>query len=255
MPTPCLSFAVRRLECAAGVMVTASHNPAKYNGYKVYGEDGCQITTKAAADILAEIEKLDLFHDVIEQEFETGLANGSIQYISDDVISDFIHAVKAESVLGENDSVDRNVAIIYSPLNGTGLKPVLRALEESGFTNVTVVKEQEQPDGNFPTCPYPNPEIREAMSLGMDYAKRENADLLLATDPDCDRVGIAVRKKNGDMSFCPAMKPVSCSWIISVPGERLIIRCPSILWRSRRSLRRIWPSRSRITTECRLSMC
>ena len=198
MPTPCLSFAVRRLECAAGVMVTASHNPAKYNGYKVYGEDGCQITTKAAADILAEIEKLDLFHDVIKQEFETGLANGSIQYISDDVISDFIHAVKAESVLGENDSVDRNVAIVYSPLNGTGLKPVLRALEESGFTNVTVVKEQEQPDGNFPTCPYPNPEIREAMALGMDYAKRENADLLLATDPDCDRVGIAVRKKNGE---------------------------------------------------------
>lgn len=198
MPTPCLSFAVRHLECAAGVMITASHNPAKYNGYKVYGNDGCQITTKAAADILAEIERLDIFCDVKKQEFEVGLATGSIQYISEDVITDFIHAVKAESVLGTKDSFDRNVAIVYSPLNGTGLKPVLRALQESGFTHVTVVKEQEQPDGNFPTCPYPNPEIKEAMALGMEYAKRENADLLLATDPDCDRVGIAVRKKDGE---------------------------------------------------------
>ncbi len=149
MPVPTVSFATRYLHTSAGVMVTASHNPSKYNGYKVYGADGCQITTEAAAEILAEIEKLD-------------------------------------------------VAIVYSPLNGTGLKPVTRTLKEMGYTNITVVKQQEQPDGNFPTCPYPNPEIKEAMALGMEYAKKCNADLLLATDPDCDRVGIAVKNKAGE---------------------------------------------------------
>lgn len=193
MPTPCLSFAVRELKCAAGIMVTASHNPSKYNGYKVYGADGCQITTEAANDILFEIEKLDIFEDVRTMEFESALKDGIIEYISDDIYTSFIEEVKKQSVAGKD--IDRNVAIIYSPLNGTGLKPVLRTLKETGYTNITVVKEQEQPDGNFPTCPYPNPEIREAMSLGIKYAERYNADLLLATDPDCDRVGIAV--KNG----------------------------------------------------------
>ena len=170
-------------------MVTASHNPSKYNGYKVYGADGCQITTEAAAEILAEIEKLDIFADVKTSDFEAGVANGSIQYISDEVYTAFVEQVKSQSVLfGEE--VNKNVAIVYSPLNGTGLKPVTRTLKEMGYTNITVVKEQEQPDGNFPTCPYPNPEIKEAMALGMEYAKKCNADLLLATDPDCDRVGI-----------------------------------------------------------------
>lgn len=197
MPTPCLSFAVRRLGCSAGIMVTASHNPAKYNGYKVYGADGCQITTEAAKEILAEIEKLDIFADVKQSNFDKALSDGMISYIDESVTTDFIEEVKAQSVLfGE--SVDKNVAIVYSPLNGTGLKPVLRTLNESGYTNVTVVKEQEMPDGNFPTCPYPNPEIKEAMSLGMEYAKKCSADLLLATDPDCDRVGIAVKDKNGE---------------------------------------------------------
>ena len=197
MPTPCLSYAVRALECAAGVMVTASHNPAKYNGYKVYGADGCQITTEAAAEILAEIEKLDVFADIRRVGFEEGLKSGEISYIPDQVYTDFVEEVKKQSLLGE-EQIDKNVAIVYSPLNGTGLKPVLRTLRESGYTNVTVVKEQEQPDGNFPTCPYPNPEIREAMELGLQTAARLNADLLLATDPDCDRCGIAVKNAQGE---------------------------------------------------------
>ena len=197
MPTPCLSFAVRALNCAAGIMVTASHNPAKYNGYKVYGADGCQITTEAAEEILGEIEKLDIFSDPRRMAFEKGLEEGAISWIPDQVYTDFVEEVKKQSLLG-HETVDKNVAIVYSPLNGTGLKPVLRTLRESGFTNVTVVKEQENPDGHFPTCPYPNPEIREAMQLGLEYAAKLNADLLMATDPDCDRCGIAVRDEAGE---------------------------------------------------------
>ena len=197
MPVPTVSFATRYLHTSAGVMVTASHNPSKYNGYKVYGADGCQITTEAAAKILAEIEKLDIFVDVKTSDFEAGVASGSIRYIPDEVYTAFVEQVKSQSVLfGEE--VNKDVAIVYSPLNGTGLKPVTRTLKEMGYTNITVVKEQEQPDGNFPTCPYPNPEIKEAMALGMEYAKKCNADLLLATDPDCDRVGIAVKNKAGE---------------------------------------------------------
>lgn len=197
MPVPTVSFATRYLHASAGVMITASHNPSKYNGYKVYGTDGCQITTEAAAEILAEIEKLDIFADVKHSDFETDVANGDIKYISDEVYTAFVNEVKNQSVLfGEE--VDKNVSIVYSPLNGTGLKPVTRTLKAMGYTNITVVKEQEQPNGNFPTCPYPNPEIKETMALGMEYAKKCNADLLLATDPDCDRVGIAVRNKAGE---------------------------------------------------------
>ena len=223
MPTPCLSFATRALHCAAGIMLTASHNPAKYNGYKVYGADGCQITTEAAAEILAEIEALDLFTDIRMTDFEIAgtrdtakanvsatdivttradrendaLATGRIFWIGEAVYTDFVENVKKQSVLGPDDHIDRNVAIVYSPLNGTGRAPVTRTLRECGYTNITLVKEQEMPDGHFPTCPYPNPEIREAMVLGMDYAARVQADLLLATDPDCDRVGIAVRSEDG----------------------------------------------------------
>lgn len=199
MPTPMLSWAVRSLSCAAGVMVTASHNPSKYNGYKVYGPDGCQITTDAAAEILGCIEKTDAFEDVKREDFETALENGRISYIGEDTVTSFIEAVKGQSMLTKSEeNVDKNISIVYSPLNGTGLKPVLRTLKESGFTNITVVKEQEQPDGHFPTCPYPNPEIREAMALGMEYAKKCSADLLLAIDPDCDRVGIAVPNREGE---------------------------------------------------------
>ena len=197
LPVPTVSFATRYLGTSAGVMVTASHNPSKYNGYKVYGPDGCQMTTEAAEQVLSEIEKLDIFSDVKTMNFEDGFHSGIITYISDDVLTAFIEEVKGQSCLGDY-QVDKNAAIVYSPLNGTGLKPVTRTLREMGYTNITVVKEQEQPDGNFPTCPYPNPEIREAMELGMEYAKRCHADLLLATDPDCDRVGIAVQNAQGE---------------------------------------------------------
>lgn len=197
LPVPTVSFATRNLHASAGVMITASHNPSKYNGYKVYGADGCQITTEAAADILAEIEKLDIFADVKSTDFDAAVAAGQITYIPEEVLTAFISEVKNQSVLfGEE--VNKDVAIVYSPLNGTGLVPVTRTLKEMGYTNITVVKEQEQPDGNFPTCPYPNPEIKEAMMLGMEYAKECNADLLLATDPDCDRVGIAVKDDRGE---------------------------------------------------------
>ena len=197
MPVPTVSYATRYLHASAGVMITASHNPSKYNGYKVYGSDGCQITTEAAAEILVEIEKLDVFKDVKNSDFEAGIANGSIRYIPDEVYTAFINEVKNQSVL-YGEKVNKDVAIVYSPLNGTGLRSVTRVLTEMGYTNITVVKEQEQPDGTFPTCPYPNPEIKEAMTLGMEYAKKCDAELLLATDPDCDRVGIAVKNKEGE---------------------------------------------------------
>ena len=187
LPVPTVSFATRYLGTSAGVMVTASHNPSKYNGYKVYGFDGCQMTTEAAAQVLAEIEKLDIFGDVKTMKFEDGFHSGIITYISDDVLTAFIEEVKRQSCLGGY-QVDKNAAIVYSPLNGTGLKPVTRTLREMGYTNITVVKEQEKPDGNFPTCPYPNPEIREAMELGIEYAKRCRAD----------RVGIAVQNAQGE---------------------------------------------------------
>ena len=196
-PVPMVSFATRYLGTSAGVMITASHNPSKYNGYKVYGADGCQITTEAAAEILSEIEKLDIFADVRLGNFDAAVASGSIIYIPEEVYTAFVEEIKQQSVL-YGEAVNKDAAIVYSPLNGAGLKPVLRTLRETGYTNITVVKEQEQPDGNFPTCPYPNPEIKEAMALGMEYARRCNADLLLATDPDCDRVGIAVKDANGE---------------------------------------------------------
>ena len=197
MPTPCLSYAVRALECAAGVMVTASHNPADYNGYKVYGPDGCQITLEAASSIQAEIGRTDLFGGVKSMEFVRGLAEGLIRFIPEQVYTDFVEEVKGQSLLGSETAVDKNICIVYTPLNGTGLRPVLRTLRETGYANITVVKEQEAPDGSFPTCPYPNPEVREAMELGLDYARRVRADILLATDPDCDRVGVAARSADG----------------------------------------------------------
>ena len=196
-PVPTVSFAIRDLKASQGIMITASHNPAKYNGYKVYGADGCQITTEAAATILSEIEKLDIFEDVKTMAFDAAVKEGRIEYIPDSVMDGFIEAVKSQSVLF-GDEIDKNVTIVYSPLNGTGLKPVTRALEESGFTNIIVVEEQRNPDGNFPTCPYPNPEIREAMELGLKYCEKTGADLLFATDPDADRCGIAVKTESGE---------------------------------------------------------
>ena len=195
-PVPTVSFATRYLRASAGVMITASHNPAKYNGYKVYGADGCQVTVEAAAEILSEIEKLDLFDGVKRADFDACLHDGRILLISDEVLAAFLEAVKAQSALfGEQACKD--IAIVYSPLNGAGYVPVTRALKELGYARVTVVEEQRLPDGRFPTCPYPNPEIREAMALGITYAGRLGADLLMATDPDCDRVGVAVRDHSG----------------------------------------------------------
>lgn len=194
MPTPALSFAVRHLGCDAGICVTASHNPAKYNGYKVYGSDGCQITLDMANLVLEEINKVDAFDDVKILNFEDGIKTGMIEYIKDGVVDAFIAAVKTQSLT----PIKSNLNIVYTPLNGAGKMCVLRILKEIGVHNITVVPEQENPDGNFPTCPYPNPEKTEALEKGLELSKKLNADLLLATDPDCDRVGIAVKDRDGN---------------------------------------------------------
>lgn len=197
MPTPCLSFAVRALGCAAGVMITASHNPAAYNGYKAYGSDGCQITSETADAIQSAIENTDVFEDVKKIDFDEGVSSGLISVIPDDVYTAFTEEVKNQSLIDE--SIPHDCAIVYSPLHGTGLKPVLRALTESGYTNITVVEEQKEPDGDFPTCAKPNPESREAMQPGLDCAEKTGADLVMATDPDADRIGIAVRDGSGKL--------------------------------------------------------
>lgn len=200
MPTPMLSYAVRALKCQAGIVVTASHNPAKYNGYKVYGDDGCQITLKGAAAVLEKINELDVFNDIKISSFDDGLANGSISYIGEDIINSYF-----DSVLTQGINIDlcaeSGLKVVYTPLNGTGNKPVRTILSKIGIKDVTVVEEQEMPDGNFTTCPYPNPEIREALELGLKKCEEVKPDLLLATDPDCDRVGIAVPSDNGYVLF------------------------------------------------------
>ena len=191
MPTPTVSFAVRDLKCSGGIVITASHNPAKYNGYKVYGPDGCQITTEAAKAIQTEIDSVDPFDGVAVYDFEASLADGRISYIGKDTEDRYHAAISSASVLPEG--VDKQVSIVYTPLNGAGLSCVPRCLTEHGFTNFIMPASQDHPDGNFPTCPYPNPEIREALEVGLALAKETGSDLLLATDPDCDRVGVAVR--------------------------------------------------------------
>ena len=191
MPTPALSYAVRHLKCDAGICVTASHNPAKYNGYKAYGSDGCQVTEGMADGIMAAIEALDIFADVKKIPFEEALAAGKIEYIGEETVSAFIEDVYKESILGKPAD---NLKIVYTPLNGSGKMCVLRILDKIGVKDVTVVPEQSEPDGNFPTCPYPNPEIREALQKGLELCETVKPDLLLATDPDCDRVGIAVNQ-------------------------------------------------------------
>lgn len=197
-PTPLLSWAVRWLNCSAGIMITASHNPAEYNGYKVYASDGCQITTQAAREILAEIEAVDYFENILLTDLQEGLRSGIISYIDDSVITAYIEKVKEQSLFSDDrKEINQKLSIVYTPLNGTGLKPVLRTLNECGFKNITVVEEQRLPDGHFPTCPRPNPELKEAMDLGIEYAQNINADILLATDPDCDRVGIVIRDSTG----------------------------------------------------------
>lgn len=197
MPTPALSFAVRELGCQAGVMITASHNPSKYNGYKAYGEDGCQLNLESTEKVIKKINALDIFKDVKYMEFDEGLKEGKISYIEQNTIDEYYKNVLAQGI-NTNLVADSGLKIVYTPLNGTGNKPVRTILDKIGVKNVTVVPEQENPDGNFTTCPYPNPEIREALDLGLKLCNEVKPDLLLATDPDCDRVGIAVPDENGE---------------------------------------------------------
>ncbi len=191
MPTPALSFAVRHLHCDAGICVTASHNPAKYNGYKAYGSDGCQVTADMADGIMREINSLDIFADIKKIDFKEGMEKGLIEYIGEETVTAFIDSVYRESIRGNAG----NLKLVYTPLNGSGKMCVTRILEKIGVKDVTIVPEQSEPDGNFPTCPYPNPEIREALQKGLELCEKVQPDLLLATDPDCDRVGIAVNQK------------------------------------------------------------
>ena len=191
MPTPMLSYAVRAQKCSAGIMVTASHNPAKYNGYKVYGSDGCQMTIDAANAVLAEINALDMFTGVKHTNFDEAMASGMISYTPQSVIDAYYQDVLKQSLNPEL-CAKSGLKIVYTPLNGTGNKPVRHILSAIGIKDVTVVPEQENPDGNFTTCPYPNPEIREALECGLKLCREVKPDLLLATDPDADRVGIAV---------------------------------------------------------------
>ena len=197
MPTPCLSWAVRELKCQAGIMVTASHNPAKYNGYKVYGDDGCQITLDAANTVIGKIENVPMFGGAKVMSFEDALAQGKAEYIGKDVIDRYLDKV-AEQGIHTDLVADSGLKVVYTPLNGTGNKPVRAILKKIGIKEVTVVPEQELPDGNFPTCPFPNPEIKEALAKGLELCKTVKPDLLLATDPDCDRVGIAVPDPEGN---------------------------------------------------------
>lgn len=190
MPTPMLSFAVRRLGCDAGVVVTASHNPSKYNGYKAYGSDGCQLGLEQADKVLGLMKNIDIFDGVKSVDFEAALADGRIEYISDTLIDEYLDCLEAQRISPETDVSGLN--IVYTPLNGAGNKPVRAVLKRMGISKLTVVPEQEMPDGNFPTVPYPNPEIRQAFECALKVAESVNPDLLLATDPDSDRVGIAV---------------------------------------------------------------
>ncbi len=196
MPVPALSFATRFYGANAGIMITASHNPARYNGYKAYGPDGCQMTDDAAAAVYAEIQNTDVLTGAKNMAFADGLSRGLIEYVGEDCLEALYAAIEACQV---RPGLCRSAGLklVYSPLNGSGLVPVMHVLKDIGITDITVVPEQAQPDGNFPTCPYPNPEIFEALQLGLALAESSGADLMLATDPDADRVGIAVRCPDG----------------------------------------------------------
>jgi phosphoglucomutase len=200
MPTPCHSYAVRELHCSAGIMVTASHNPAKYTGYKVYGADGCQMTIDAADLVLRNIENVDIFKGVKLCDFSEAVAAGEISYIDNDLINRYLDCVERQSI-HPNICSAAGLKVVYTPLNGTGNKPVRAIFDRIGVKDVTVVPEQEMPDGNFPTCPFPNPEIKEALALGLELSKKIKPDLLIATDPDADRMGIAVPCASGFALF------------------------------------------------------
>ncbi len=197
MPTPMLSYAVRYFGASAGIMVTASHNPAKYNGYKVYGSDGCQITLDVANTVIGKINAVDMFGGAKVADFDKAVDEGMIEFIGQDCIDSYLNEVSRQGV--HTDLVAQSgLKVVYTPLNGTGNKPVRAILKKIGIKDVTVVPEQENPDGNFPTCPFPNPEIKEALAYGLKLCESVKPDLLLATDPDCDRVGIAVPSPSGE---------------------------------------------------------
>lgn len=195
MPTPTLSFAVRYLKCDAGIVITASHNPSKYNGYKAYGSDGCQLGLKESDYVTKIINSVDIFNDVKTIDFNEALSNNLIEFISDDIINEYINCVKKQSCIDNSYNLD-NLKVIYTPLHGTGNKPVRTILEKIGIKNLKIVKEQEQPNGLFPTVRFPNPEFKEAFDIAIKYTENFRADIIVATDPDSDRVGIAVLHEN-----------------------------------------------------------
>ena len=197
MPVPALSFATRYYGCSAGIMLTASHNPAIYNGYKVYGSDGCQMTDEAADKVYAKIKNTDVLTGAKRMSFSEAVQQGLIQFVEEGCKEAFYQAVLSQQV-HPGLCKEAGLSLVYTPLNGTGLEPVTHIFKEMGITDVSIVPEQEYPNGYFTTCPYPNPEIFEAMEKGLDLAKEKNADLLLATDPDADRVGIAMRTEEGE---------------------------------------------------------
>lgn len=197
-PTPCLSYAVRKLKASGGIIITASHNPAKYNGYKCYNSKGYQMTDDEAAQTYEYIKKVDYFTGIKKVDFDSALSDGKIEYIGEKLIESFLDEVQKQCL--NSDIVRKaDLKVIYTPLNGTGNKPVRKILDRIGVKNVYVVPEQEKPDGNFPTCPFPNPEIKQVFELGLEMNKKIGADILLATDPDCDRVGIAVPNDSGKL--------------------------------------------------------
>lgn len=197
-PTPCLSYAVRKLKASGGIIITASHNPAKYNGYKCYNSKGYQMTDDEAAQTYEYIKKVDYFTGIKKVNFNLALSDGKIEYIGEKLIESFLDEVQKQCI---NPDIVRkaDLKVIYTPLNGTGNKPVRKILDRIGVKNVYVVPEQEKPNGNFPTCPFPNPEIKQVFELGLEMNKKIGADILLATDPDCDRVGIAVPDDSGKL--------------------------------------------------------
>ena len=220
MPTPMLSFAVRRLGCSSGIVLTASHNPSKYNGYKCYDPRGFQITDEGAAKTYDYMKKVDMFDGVKRMDFEEALAEDMVDYIEDWLKDEFIEQVLNCSI--NPDVVKKSgLKVLYTPLNGTGNKPVRRVLKKLGVEDLRVVKAQEKPDGNFPTCPYPNPEIRQVFEEGLKMTEDFPADLMLATDPDCDRVGIAVRD-NGEYKLMTGNEvgAMLCEYLLSQLKEK-----------------------------------
>ena len=222
MPTPYLSFMVRHLKCDAGIMITASHNPAKFNGYKVYGSDGCQVTDVAAAEIFGYIQKVDIF-GVKATDFESAVKSGTVELV--DITREYLDSVYARSV-----GKSRDVSIVYTPLNGTGTSVVPQMFRECGFNKVEIVPEQAEPDGDFPTTPYPNPEKAETLQLALEIAKKSGADIVIGTDPDADRLGAAVRQKSGEYRLITGNEmgvlliDYICSHSKSLPKNPIVVK-------------------------------